>query len=228
MSEQNKELVSNMAAQIQALNKQMEGLACAVQQKNNAPPPGYPQPAPPVYHQQVPYHPPAPAPVYTAPPQYNQQPAYQPQAPQGYQQQGYQGRGRDRGRGGGRGGGGRGRGRGYYQGGQQNYQGQGGQQMYQGVDSNKDKVINNNKTHKVFMGTKKSMLPIPIQPSTSTTGTIAGHMAMMCPMDTPAQPAPIQHLDTCGMPLVRIHAMAAGRDSTKQPGLDGEGRMRVH
>ncbi len=78
------------------------------------------------------------------------------------------------------------------------------------------------------MGTKKSMLPIPIQPSTSTTGTIAGHMAMMCPMDTPAQPAPIQRLDTCGMPLVRIHAMAAGRDSTKQPGLDGEGRMRVH
>jgi hypothetical protein len=132
MSEQNKELVSNMAAQIQALNKQMEGLACAVQQKNTVPPPAYYQPAQPTYQPQATYVAHTPAPAYQAPPQYQQQPTYQPQAAFGYHQQGYQGRGRGRGRGGGRGGGGRGRGRGYSQGGQQNYQGQGGQQNYQG------------------------------------------------------------------------------------------------
>ena len=96
MSEQNKELVNIMAAQIQSVNKQMEGLACAVQQKNAAPPPVYQQPAPPVYQQQPPYTAPTPAPMYQAPPQYQQQPAYQPQVQYGYQQQSYRGRGRGR------------------------------------------------------------------------------------------------------------------------------------
>jgi hypothetical protein len=95
------------------------------------------------------------------------------------------------------------------------------------IQEDKDKDINS-RTHKAFMGTKKLTLLIPIQPNSSITGITAGPMDMMCPMDTPAQPAPIQHLDTCGMPLVRIHAMAAGRGSTKQPGLDGEGRKRFH
>ena len=103
MSEQNKELVSNMAAQIQALNKQMEGLACAVQQKTTIPPPVYCQPAQPTYQPQATYVAHTPAPTYQAPPQYQQQPTYQPQVPYGYHQQGYQGHGR--GRGAGRGGG---------------------------------------------------------------------------------------------------------------------------
>jgi hypothetical protein len=30
------------------------------------------------------------------------------------------------------------------------------------------------------------------------------------------------------MRLARIHAMAAGKDSTKLTGLDGEGRKRFH
>ena len=78
------------------------------------------------------------------------------------------------------------------------------------------------------MAAKKSMPPIPTQTSSSTTGTTVGPMAMMCQTDTPAQPAPIRHRDTCGMRLARIHAMAAGKDSTKLTGLDGEGRKRFH
>ena len=98
------------------------------------------------------------------------------------------------------------------------------------VDSNsinKDKDLSN-KTHKAFTGTRRSMLPIPTPQSITTTGGFAGPMDLMCLRDTPAQPAPIQHQDTCGMPLVRIHATAAGRGSTKQPGLDGEGRKKFH
>jgi hypothetical protein len=93
---------------------------------------------------------------------------------------------------------------------------------------NKVKETNNSQTHKGSMAARKSTPPTPTQPSFSTTGTTVGLTAMMCQMDTPTQPVPIQHQDTCGMQLARIHAMAAGRDSTKLTGLDGEGRKRFH
>ena len=146
MSEQNTELVNNMAAQIQALNKQMEGLACAAQQKNTIAPPTYPQPAPPTYQPQATYVAHTPAPTYQAPPQYQQQPTYQPQVPYGCHQQGYQGHGRGRGRGGG------GRGS-YYQGGQQNYQGGQGQ-GYQQQNSQGQGFYGNQKINAPYSNTK--------------------------------------------------------------------------
>ena len=111
LSDTNKELVNNMAAQIHALTKQMEGLACAMQSKTL---PGYQQPYYPQPPQQQgpPHQYPMQQPPHYAPPQYQQ--PYAPQYQGGYQ--GGRGRGRGRGRGYGRG-----RGRGYNQG-QQNYQ----------------------------------------------------------------------------------------------------------
>ena len=94
------------------------------------------------------------------------------------------------------------------------------------IKEHKDKDIS--KTHKAFMGTKKSMLPSPTPPSFSITGTTAGLMDTMCLMDTPVPHVPILPRNTSGTQHVRIPAMDAARDNTKQPGLDGEGRKRFH